>query len=222
MLWNQQHRFQNGNLVWSNRYQFLFRILCSLQAYALIINKQQRTGGLLIFSSCHSYWMSVRWNKLLQGHLLEDLPFPEQSKRIARSPHYIMFVRPAGRDIALPLAALEAGARLVQVSPVSEQEELGWPPAGFSSVAKSRILCRYLCSLPLQLLLGRQPPFVKKTLRELLGLQHSQEAVNGFNFSHSRYRGFPEVCLMVPSTRACDSQAHALGTVGRVFLQRAK
>lgn len=79
-----------------------------------------------------------------------------------------------------------------------------------------------LCSLPLQLLLGRPPPFVKKTLRELIGLQHSQEAVNGFNFSHSRYRGFPEVCLTVPSTRACDSQAHGLGTVGRVFLQRAK
>ena len=144
VLWNQQHRFQNGNLVWSNKYQFLFRILCSLQAYALIINKQQRTGGLLIFSSCHSYWMSVRWNKLLRGRLLEDLPFPKQSRRIARSPHYIIFVRPAGRDIVLPLAALEAGTRLVQVSPVLEQEELGWPPAGFSSAAKSWILCRYL------------------------------------------------------------------------------
>ena len=36
-----------------------------------------------------------------------------------------MFVRPAGRDIVLPLAALEAGTRLVQVSPVLEQEELG-------------------------------------------------------------------------------------------------
>ena len=93
---------------------------------------------------CHSYWMSVRWNKLLRGRLLEDLPFPKQSRRIARSPHYIMFVRPAGRDIALPLAALEAGTRLVQVNPVSEQEELDWPPAGFSSAAKSWILCRYL------------------------------------------------------------------------------
>ena len=115
-----------------------------MQAYVFIINKQQRTGGLLIFSSCHSCWMRVRWNKLLRGHLLEDLPFPEQSRRIARSPHYIMFVRPAGRDVAPPLAALEAGARLVQVSPVSEQEELGWPLAGFSSVAKSWILCKYL------------------------------------------------------------------------------
>lgn len=48
-----------------------------------------------------------------------------------------------------------------------------------------------LCSLPLQLLLARPPPLEKKTLGELLGLQHPQEAVSGFNFSHSRYRGFP-------------------------------